>query len=806
MRREKKGIGWTLIFAVLLAVLAFVSDGCAANTYTVCPGGGCNYTGIQAAVNAASDGDTIIVCDGVYTENINVNSRLTIQSENGSSKTVVDAHTGNHGFAVLADWVNISGFTVTNASSNGIYLNSVNHCNISYNILLSNGNNGISMQDCSQNSIDNNIANSNAQQGMGLRNSNYNNITNNSANLNGIAGISLVASTKNTLINNSFSNNELGISIPPMFPLIKIYFDHSIDSSNKVNGKPVYTYFNQSDILIDGLDTSRLAIWFCTNFTVTNVTVSGGDGINLKGSSNNTFKACISINNTFGIHVDSSNSNNITHTNISNNLIGILMSHSSGNNISNCWLNSNNASGTNLNGFLTLLDGSGIIIANSTYNRVFNNNASYNHGYGIVLRDYSNNNTISYNNASSNGYTGMKLDYSIYNNLSNNTVSTNGQHGIWLRISPQNILRRNVMDHNGKFNLILAESPDLEWWNNDIDTSNTVNGLPVYYIYNKSDLIIDNYATKKLSIVGCENVTVKNINYSDGDPITLSFTNNSCVEDCTVSNNNACSFFLVWSHNNTLANNRALNNEGNGIFLQADSSHNNIHYNIITGNGLRGIELQPPTSNNCIYDNYFGNSINAYDEGNNIWNITKTYGTNIIGNHNLGGNFWNDYAGEDTNGDGLGDTPYDIPGGTNKDYLPLVAPNIFDTTKGDYPSISGTHNGTIKLKHTITVSKLYTYPCSGTGGHTEHIKIWNATWLGVEAYWDGYQGDWSNISLQEFTLVAGETYNYTIRTGSYPQIIHEHEYNATGGVITCTEFVDVNGKRHEGWIPAIRLY
>jgi hypothetical protein len=26
-----------------------------------------------------------------------------------------------------------------------------------------------------------------------------------------------------------------------------------------------------------------------------------------------------------------------------------------------------------------------------------------------------------------------------------------------------------------------------------------------------------------------------------------------------------------------------------------------------------------------------------------------------------------------------------------------------------------------------------------------------------------------------------------------------------GGAITCTEFVDVNGKRHEGWIPAIRL-
>ena len=53
---------------------------------------------------------------------------------------------------------------------------------------------------------------------------------------------------------------------------------------------------------------------------------------------------------------------------------------------------------------------------------------------------------------------------------------------------------------------------------------------------------------------------------------------------------------------------------------------------------------------------------------------------------------------------------------------------------------------------------------------------------------------------------ANKTYNYTIVTGSYPQIIHEPSWNAIGGVITCTEFVDVNGKRNVNWIPAIKLY
>ena len=132
----------------------------------------------------------------------------------------------------------------------------------------------------------------------------------------------------------------------------------------------------------------------------------------------------------------------------------------------------------------------------------------------------------------------------------------------------------------------------------------------------------------------------------------------------------------------------------------------------------------------------------------------------------------------------------------------------FDTSASDkpYPSISGTHNGTIKLNRTITVDKLYTYPCAGTGGHTEYARIWNST-LNVTAKWDGYKEDGHNISFNEpFTLVAGETYNYCIRTGSYPQIIHKQTFTNEYGTITCTEFTDANGKKHVDWIPAIKLF
>jgi len=154
--------------------------------------------------------------------------------------------------------------------------------------------------------------------------------------------------------------------------------------------------------------------------------------------------------------------------------------------------------------------------------------------------------------------------------------------------------------------------------------------------------------------------------------------------------------------------------------------------------------------------------------------------------------------------------PYNSSGNIQNggDYLPLVKPSVFDTGKGTYPSIAGTHNGTIIPSRNISVSKLYTYPCAGTGGHTEYAAISypNGTLI-AEAHWNGYVGDWYNISFSEpFTLHANETYNYTIKTGSYPQIIHEQSKDVEGGTITCSSFVDANGKKYTDWIPAIKLY
>jgi len=134
--------------------------------------------------------------------------------------------------------------------------------------------------------------------------------------------------------------------------------------------------------------------------------------------------------------------------------------------------------------------------------------------------------------------------------------------------------------------------------------------------------------------------------------------------------------------------------------------------------------------------------------------------------------------------------------------------HAFDTNQSQnpYPSISGIHNGSIMPNQTIIASKLYTYPCAGTGGHTEYARIWNSA-LDVNATWQGYTGDWHNISFNKtVVLYKNETYNYTIITGSYPQIHHTPTLLTTNGVINYTLFEDANGKEYDNGIPAFRLF
>jgi parallel beta-helix repeat protein len=103
-----------------------------------------DYSTIQAAADASSPGDTIIVRAGTYTENIDVNkSDLTIDSESGADVTIIQAANSNdHVFHVYnVNGVRISGFTIKGATAElkgGISLDGANSCEIVDNVVSEN--------------------------------------------------------------------------------------------------------------------------------------------------------------------------------------------------------------------------------------------------------------------------------------------------------------------------------------------------------------------------------------------------------------------------------------------------------------------------------------------------------------------------------------------------------------------------------------------------------------------------------------------------------------------------------------------
>jgi len=133
---------------------------------------------------------------------------------------------------------------------------------------------------------------------------------------------------------------------------------------------------------------------------------------------------------------------------------------------------------------------------------------------------------------------------------------------------------------------------------------------------------------------------------------------------------------LYGGSNNIISRNYIYNNSGNGVYLSSSSSKVDdnlfksnqiglnlyssgsfISSNVFNDSKLIGLSCNSGTTGNIITLNRFNrNYVNANENGRNQWY------------YNNQGNYWDDYKEVDRDLNGIGDTPYSIPGGGSDRY------------------------------------------------------------------------------------------------------------------------------------------
>ncbi len=206
----------TLLFlAILLTVHGSATRGAAAATIMVDDDGGADYEKIQDAINASEDGDTILIYEGSYFENIVVNRTLGLIG-NGTGQTIIKGN-WDMDFALI--------------SGNGVYcygisfMKDVYHANHSalriisddvaiVNCSASNSSSGIFLDGTDNTTISGTVCNSNIY-GILLNDSHRCLIENNTSSENigpYCSGIRLEYSSNNTITNNTFRGNKVGVN------------------------------------------------------------------------------------------------------------------------------------------------------------------------------------------------------------------------------------------------------------------------------------------------------------------------------------------------------------------------------------------------------------------------------------------------------------------------------------------------------------------------------------------------------------------------------------------------------------------
>ncbi|MFC1987960.1 NosD domain-containing protein [Chloroflexota bacterium] len=204
-----------------LVMIMIPAEAVMAATITVDDDGPADFTTIQAAIDAAASGDTIMVMPGTYNEWLTISKPLTLQGFDKNT-TILQASSISslNGIDVnVTHDVNISGFTVKGYRS-GVCLRDTNNAHITDNIFQDNDGplatdySGVEfVSNVTYSNISGNIFTGN-EYGIILRNGSDNNVIDgNTLTYNEQTAIYLNSSSGNQIINNSAEYNNNGVHL-----------------------------------------------------------------------------------------------------------------------------------------------------------------------------------------------------------------------------------------------------------------------------------------------------------------------------------------------------------------------------------------------------------------------------------------------------------------------------------------------------------------------------------------------------------------------------------------------------------------
>jgi len=341
-------------------------------------------------------------------------------------------------------------------------------------------------------------------------------------------------------------------------------------------------------------------------------------------------------------------------------------------------------------------------------NIIINNTANNNIEYGINFEGHPE--IIISGNTANNNRVGLNImGLGNKSELSKNIALDNINYGIYCSYLSGWNLKKNIMEGSG----LSYQCSSIEAISQmNIDTTNTVNGGPIYLYVNETNLTPNDFTNAGQIILGnCTGVLIKDVDVSNSsNGISICHSNNVIIDNCVSSNNlnginlrntnnsiiignilennmenkmdginNTITGNYLYNHlygmdfgpydnNNTILDNEFINNYWGLRFWL--NSYNTISGNIFKDN-LYGIGVLPGAEYNLFYENFFRGNF-KHIEGdwiNNDWNNTQI------------GNYWDNYTGTDENNDGIGDTPYNITQSPLKqDFLPIVDNQAPDLT------------------------------------------------------------------------------------------------------------------------------